>query len=87
MTKILIRTQKGELINYDQVVNIFDNDGPDAIVGSITNGNRERGVYFFHSKNKKQREKWMQAFRREFESAGNLPTYIIDVNDEATGVK
>ena len=66
MTKILIRTQGGELINYDQVVNIYDNDRVNAIVGAFSDGNRTRGIYFFDSKNKNQREKWMQALHENF---------------------
>ena len=81
MTRILIKTKDGRLINYDNV----------AVIEPSTNNIRARfnglkDITIFYGE-LKQVEAWMKAFSREFECAGNLPTYIIDVNDEAKEVQ
>ena len=79
--KILIRTQDGRLINQDYVSAILpDNAGIRALVN--TTKFEQLDTRIFHGRGR-QMAKWMQAYQREFECAGNLPTYIIDVNKEA----
>ena len=80
-TKILIKTCYGRLINYDSIIAIE----PTSInVSAVINTSDSRNIVLF-SGDSNQVETWMQIFQREFECAGNQPTYVIDVNDEAKG--
>ena len=81
MTKILIKTYNGRLMNFDNITAIEPGmKEVRAYCGS------SRGITMFYGE-PNQIEAWMKAFNREFECASNLPTYVIDVNDEAKGAK
>lgn len=85
MNKILVRTQNGRLINLDHIIVIH----PDFnIITAVLNTSHSRydDVEVFTG-SPKEVKTWMKLYNREFECAGNLPTYIIDVNDEAKGAK